>query len=113
MSKKHLLYSVAALLVFAIGLQIYPYLVRAEVTKTESLDDLVSAELPGWIMEELELGQTEEVRNAVERRLRFDDVISRIYRQGRAQQLLEPQCIGNGILQRDVAVNNGDGRQSQ
>lgn len=85
MPKKILLYSLAGLLVFAIALQIYPFLVRAEVTKTDSLENLVSAELPGWIMEELELGQTEEVRNAVERRLRFDDVISRVYSQGNTQ----------------------------
>lgn len=36
-------------------------------------------------MEELPLGQTEEVVNAVESRLRFDDVLSRVYTNGNTQ----------------------------
>jgi len=80
--QKPFLYFIASVLLAAVLLQGYIFFTQPPVTKTGELDELISSLLPGWIMEELPLGQTEEVRNAVERRLQFDDVISRIYSRG-------------------------------
>lgn len=80
--KKLLLYLVGLVLFAAVLLQAYAFTIRPDITKEEKLDDLISTHLPGWTMEELPLGQTEEVVNAVENTLRFDDVISRVYTSG-------------------------------
>lgn len=83
--KKFSLYALAVILFAAAAIQVYSLLIQPEVTKEGELEELVSKSLPGWSVEKLALGQTEEVVNAVESQLRFDDVISRIYRNGDTQ----------------------------
>jgi hypothetical protein len=85
MPKNVFLYLVAAILLTAAAVQVAPFLFPAVITKEKPLEELISAHIAGWQMEILPLGQTEEVRNAVERRLRFDDVLSRIYTRGNHQ----------------------------
>ncbi len=80
--KKPLFFVVGAVFLLAIAMQAYPLLVRSEVTKTDSLENLISKDLPGWSYMDLPLAETEEARNTVERRLNFDDYVSRIYRSG-------------------------------
>jgi len=84
MKKPHL-YLVSTALLVAVLLQGYSLTLNPEVRKEGDLEDLISTHLPGWMVEDLPLGQTEEVLNAVEGRLRFDDVISRIYTNGNNQ----------------------------
>lgn len=83
--KKTILSFVAFVLLIAVLLQGYSLTLNPEVKKEGKLDDLISSHLPGWTMEELPLGETEEVLNAVENALRFDDVISRVYKSGNTQ----------------------------
>ena len=85
MLKKSLLWSIAGILAVAAAIQVIPFLMPSEVTKEAPLEELISAHLPGWQMQTLELGQTEEVRNAVLGTLRFDDHISRLYNKGDLQ----------------------------
>ncbi len=73
---------VGAIFLVAVAIQAYPLLVNSEINKTKPLDELISHDLPGWSSMQLPLGETEEVRNTVERRLNFDDYFSRIYRSG-------------------------------
>jgi len=84
-TRMFLLYGIAATLFLAAAVQIAPFLYPAIITKEAALEDLISSDLPGWHMEELPLGQTEEVRNAVVGTLRFDDHLSRLYRRGNVQ----------------------------
>jgi len=83
--KKFSLYALALILLAAAGLQGYSLFIVPEVKKEGELEELISIDLPGWTVEDLPLGQTEEVVNAVEGQLRFDDVISRIYQRGNTQ----------------------------
>ncbi|MEX2381675.1 MAG: exosortase-associated EpsI family protein [Opitutales bacterium] len=85
MMKKILLYLISFILLFAVIIQLYSLMVRPDITKEGKLEDLISTHLPGWRMEELPLGETEEVQNAVENQLRFDDVVSRVYQNGDTQ----------------------------
>ena len=80
--KKPVYFVVGAVFLLAVAMQAYPLLVRSEITKMESLEDLISRDLPGWSSVDLPLAETEEARNTVERRLNFDDYVSRIYRSG-------------------------------
>ncbi len=82
---KPILYVVGTIFLAAVAIQAYPLFVTSEVTKTDDLDNLISRDLPGWSSQELPLGETEEVRNTVERRLNFDDYFSRVYRSGETQ----------------------------
>lgn len=83
--KKGSLYAIAFVLLTAAALQCYSLFLDVEIRKEGDLEELVAKHVPGWTVEDLPLGQTEEVVNAVESQLRFDDVISRIYRSGETQ----------------------------
>ncbi len=86
--KNPILIVVGAIFLVAVAIQAYPLFVTSEITKPDSLDNLISRDLPGWSVEDLPLAETEELRNVVESRLRFDDAISRIYQQGNTQVIL-------------------------
>ncbi len=83
--KKFSLYAIGLVLLAAVLLQGYVLFSRPEVTKQGELEELIARDIRGWTVEDLPLGQTEEVINQVEGRLRFDDVISRVYRSGDVQ----------------------------
>ncbi len=83
--KRPIFIIVAAVFLLAVAMQAYPVFVTSEVTKTDKLDNLISENIPGWRSQDLPLAETEEARNTVERRLDFDDYISRIYRSGETE----------------------------
>lgn len=83
--KSFLLITIAGVLLLAAAIQVSPLLFPAVITKAEPLEELISEQIPGWTAEEIPLGQTEEVRNAVLGTLRFDDHLSRLYRRGYSQ----------------------------
>lgn len=104
--KKVVLPTVILVFVVSISLQGYTWLSGPpQSTKEGDLEELVSASLPGWSVSELPLGETEEVKNAVERILNFDDVLSRVYTNGNMQLTvyiayweagkIPPRMVGN------------------
>ncbi len=83
--KYPILIVVGAIFLVAVAIQAYPLFVTSEITKTDSLDNLISESISGWSFRELPLAETEEARNTVERRLNFDDYVSRVYRSGETE----------------------------
>ncbi len=83
--KNPVLLVVGTIFAIAVAIQAYPLFVSSEITKDKPLGELIAAEVPGWRSVELPLAETEEARNTVERRLNFDDYISRVYRSGETE----------------------------
>ncbi|MFA6289059.1 MAG: exosortase-associated EpsI family protein [Opitutaceae bacterium] len=84
-SQSRLIFLAGFLLVAAIGLQCVPKQRAPYFTPPKPLENLVPAVVPGWDVQEREMGETEEVREQVLKILHYDEAFFRTYRQGNTE----------------------------
>jgi len=73
---KKILLSVASLVIAgSILLQLAPRPSNSKPTKPPHLEELLVKSFPGWEIQPMELGETEAVREATDKTLRFDDYV--------------------------------------
>ncbi len=64
-------------------LQFLPRPNRSGPSRGTHLAEVLPADLPGWTVQDRELGETEAVRAAADKQLQFDDYVFRTYEKGR------------------------------
>lgn len=80
---KHLLLIIlAAALVGAAGVQLYPRQEVKVVERDSELADYLPKRVPGWMSEDREIAETELVQDAVAEILNYDEAVLRHYEQG-------------------------------
>ena len=67
----------------SLALQFLPPPDHTGPSKGSHLSDTLPTDLPGWNVEDQELGETEAVRAAADKQLQLDDFVYRTYQKGR------------------------------
>ena len=66
----------------SLALQFIPPPDHTGPSKGSHLSDTLPTDLPGWNVEDQELGETEAVRAAADKQLQLDDFVYRTYQKG-------------------------------
>lgn len=100
---------VAVSLVLAVGFQFIGKEEEEHVSRGNHLDDFIRNEIPGWTARDLPVGETEFVATAVERILRYDDVLYRSFEREGVNLAIFVSYWGRGKSSvREVAAHTPD-----
>jgi hypothetical protein len=108
-SQRRLILFAAILLVVATGLQFAPKQRAPFFTPPQPLEKLVPAAVPGWDVQERDMGETELVREQVIKILRYDGAFFRTYRQGNTEVGVYVAYWKPGVIDPiDAAIHSPD-----
>lgn len=108
-SQRRLVFFVAILLAVATGLQCVPKQRAPFFTPLLPLGDIVPKSVEGWSVEERKLGETEEVREEVQKILHYTDAFFRTYRRGNMEMGVYVAYWKPGVIDPiDAAIHSPD-----